>query len=156
MQKPTLLVLRQLKKTKGRMVAIALIIASGAAIQVGMGNGVSTVIYTRDTVTERDKLGDYQVNFWAVAEDEVPDLSKLPEITDVQRRLIMNGTINVPDSANHVQARSTSFLSPARGARTASRSSKADPSRATRISSPWSSTRPWPRIMATRSATRST
>ncbi len=98
MSKINLRVTRQLLKTKGRMLAIALIVGCGVAVYVGMGTSVATVLYTRDAIIERDHLSEYQVHFWAIANDEVPDLTAIPGVTNFEPRMIFKGTVALPNN----------------------------------------------------------
>lgn len=93
MQKRHLRSLRRLQRTKGRMAAIALVIAAGVGMWGGGYFAIDTVIYTRDVLVERNRLADYQVFFWPVERDELPDLSDIDGITAAEPRLILTASI---------------------------------------------------------------
>src|SRR5688500_11843075 len=105
MTKVGLRILRQMRHTKGRMFAIAMIVAAAVAIFAGFQNSVAAVIGTRELMASRHEMADYQVYFWAVGRDEVPDLSKLPGVQKVEPRLLLNGTIALPGKPNPLQAK---------------------------------------------------
>lgn len=104
MSKLFLQTVRLLRATKGRMLAIALIVATGTGIFSGMSTAVDTMIYTRDELVRRLNLADYQVNFWSIEPNELPDLSRIDGVIDYEARMILNGTIEVPGREQSLQA----------------------------------------------------
>lgn len=89
--------------TKGRVGAVAAIVAVGASIYVGGTAAVESVIYTRDTIIERNALADYQVRFWSIEAQELPDLEKIEGVKHAEGRLGLNATLQLPDEEQPLQ-----------------------------------------------------
>jgi putative ABC transport system permease protein len=103
--KVALRMLRELRHTKGQMLGVVLIVAAAVAIHSGLHNSVVAVMGTREVMAARNHMADYQVYFWPISRDELPDLQGLPGVKVVEPRLVLNGTIALRDSPNPLQAR---------------------------------------------------
>jgi ABC-type lipoprotein release transport system permease subunit len=86
---------RDLWRMKWRALAIVFTLASGIAIDSGMSSALASLFWTRDSVFDELRFADLEVRFVPDDADNLPDLSDLPGVARVERRLLFPGT--VPD-----------------------------------------------------------
>src|SRR5882724_13397028 len=76
--------------------AIVLTIASGVAIYAGIYTGLLSLFWTRDSIFKEQHFADLQVSFLPDDARNLPDLSGIPGVVRIERRLLFPGTVRVP------------------------------------------------------------
>jgi putative ABC transport system permease protein len=95
-------VFRDLWHVRWRAVVVVLTVASGVGIFVGAGMAITSGFLTRDALLDRMHFADLEVQFLPEDEANLPDLSSIPGVAAVERRLVLPGTITTGDGARLV------------------------------------------------------
>lgn len=89
--------LRSLSKIRGRMLALALIIAAGVGIFFGIQLALANLQSTQDTLLDRMGVAEFEVQLLPEDKQNLPDLSHVPGVAQVESRLVFPGHIDLPD-----------------------------------------------------------
>lgn len=99
---------RDVRRMKWRALAIVFTLASGIAIDSGMSSAVASLFWTRDSVFAELGFADLEVRFVPDDAENLPDLSDVPGVARVERRLLFPGT--VPDERGRPMMAVMTFL----------------------------------------------
>ena len=78
---------------KWRALAIILTLASGVAVYAGFYMGVTSLLWTRDSIYRELHFADLEVRFLPDDDRNLPDLSGLEGVTRIERRLVFPGIV---------------------------------------------------------------
>ena len=84
---------RDLWRMKWRALAIILTLASGVAVYAGFYMGVTSLLWTRDSIYRELHFADLEVRFLPDDDRNLPDLSHLDGVTRIERRLVFPGIV---------------------------------------------------------------
>src|SRR5947209_1246977 len=84
---------RDLWRMKWRALAIILTLASGVAVYAGFYMGVTSLLWTRDSIYRELHFADLEVRFLPDDDRNLPDLSGLEGVTRIERRLVFPGIV---------------------------------------------------------------
>jgi len=91
--------LRDLWRIRSRALAVVLTVASGVGVYAGIEMAIATTFRTRDVLLERMHFADLEVQFLPEDVENLPDLTRVPGVRAVERRLVLPGTVFVADHA---------------------------------------------------------
>ncbi|MFM2343778.1 MAG: hypothetical protein RLZZ210_386 [Pseudomonadota bacterium] len=91
---------RDLLSIKGRIIALILIIACGVGIFFGIGQAFSNLLGTQDKSIEKMKFADVEVRLLPEDLYNLPDLSKIQGVEEVEKRLMLPADIKLADNKN--------------------------------------------------------
>src|SRR5882672_34082 len=91
--------LRDLWRIRWRALAVALTVASGVGIYAGIGMAIATGFHTREVLFQRMRFADLEVQFLPEDVANLPDLERIPGVRAVERRLVLPGTVFLPDNS---------------------------------------------------------
>ncbi|MBI3824585.1 MAG: FtsX-like permease family protein [Candidatus Rokubacteria bacterium] len=89
--------LRDLWQIRWRALAVALTVASGVGIYAGTGMAIATGFHTRDVLFQRMGFAELEVQFLPEDVTNLPDLTAVPGVHAIERRLVLPGTVFLPD-----------------------------------------------------------
>src|SRR5262245_43601222 len=88
---------RDLWHIRWRCVVVVLTVASGVGIFAGVGMAINTGFHTRDVLLDRMHFADLEVQFLPEDVENLPDLATIPGVRVIERRLMLPGTVSMPD-----------------------------------------------------------
>jgi putative ABC transport system permease protein len=88
---------RDMLAIKGRVISLALIIASGVAILFAITSALTDLRSTQDVIMDRQHAADVEVQFEPADSRTVPDVSQVPGVAVAEQRLVLPGTIALKD-----------------------------------------------------------
>jgi len=91
--------LRDLWRIRWRALAVALTVAAGVGVYAGVGMAIDTGYNTRDVLLDRMRFADLEVQFLPEDVANLPDPGRVPGVRAIERRLVMPGTVLLPDGA---------------------------------------------------------
>lgn len=91
---------RDLWAIKGRVLSLALIIASGVAILFAITSALTDLRGSQDVIMDRQHAPDLEVQFDPVPAPNVPDVGKVASVADVDARLVLPGAITLKDGSS--------------------------------------------------------
>jgi putative ABC transport system permease protein len=86
-------VLRDLWRVRWRAVALVLSVACGVAVFSGIEMAAGSLVHTAEVLLARMRFADLEVQFLPEDTANLPDLSAIPGVQAVERRLIFPGTV---------------------------------------------------------------
>lgn len=84
---------------KMHALAIILTLACGIGVYSGVDMGIESLFYTRDKILHDMNLAALEVQILPEDTRNLPDLSKIPGIKKVERRLVLPGVVNLKNNA---------------------------------------------------------
>lgn len=97
MKRVLIAVLRDLRASWGRALAVALLLAAGVAIYVGLYSAVDSLFVTRAHLFAEGELADLEVVFTPEDAANVPDVSGIDGVQEVEQRLVLPGNMTTAD-----------------------------------------------------------
>lgn len=97
MKRVLIAVLRDLRASWGRGLSVALLLAAGVAIYVGLYAAIDSLFATRDHLFAEGRLADLEAVFTPEDAVNVPDVSAVEGVEDVQARLVLPGNMVAGD-----------------------------------------------------------
>lgn len=88
--------LRDLWQVRWRALMVVLTIAAGVGIYAGIGMAIATGFHTRAVLFDRMGFADLEVQFLPEDVANLPDLTGVPGIRAIERRLVLPGTVSLP------------------------------------------------------------
>lgn len=88
---------RSLMKIRGRMLALALIIAAGVGIFFGVNLALSNIDSTQRTLLDQMGVAEFEVQLLPEDDQNLPDLSNIPGVETLETRLIFPGHVELAD-----------------------------------------------------------
>ena len=89
--------LRSLLRIRGRVLALALIIAAGVGIFVGIQLALANLRATQDTLLDRMGVAEFEVQLLPEDSQNLPAFSGIAGVQAVESRLVIPGYINLED-----------------------------------------------------------
>jgi putative ABC transport system permease protein len=90
-------VLRDLRASWGRALSVALLLGVGVAIYAGLYAAIDSLFATRDHLFAEGRLSDLEAVFTPEDAVNVPDVSGVQGVADVQERLVLPGNMTITD-----------------------------------------------------------
>ena len=85
--------LRDVWQIRWRALAVTLTVAAGVGIYAGIGMAIISGFHTRDVLFQRMRFADLEVQFLPEDVANIPDLSRVPGVRGLERRLILPGAV---------------------------------------------------------------